>query len=86
MTVGAGQDLFVGVANRLKEPLNTFLAVNDAVGMPGPAKAAMVSMHLNDNFFMELRVNPPVGRPASAVAQEFHDRIAALPRQVKVVS
>jgi serine/threonine protein kinase len=84
LTIGSGQDLFVGVAARLKEPLNTFLSVNDAVNMPGPAKAVMLSMHLSDNFFMEMRINPPVGRPASAVAQEFHDRMAGLPRQVKV--
>lgn len=80
LTTGAGQDMFTGVAARLKDPLNAFLAVNDA----GPAKAALLSMHLNENFFMELRVIPPVGQSSTAVAKEFNDRIAGLPRQIKL--
>jgi hypothetical protein len=40
-------------------------------------------MHLNDNFFMELRVNPPVARPAATIAEEFGNRVSALPGQIK---
>lgn len=78
-----GQALFSGPAARLRNPLEALLTLDDVDGRLELPKAALVSIHLDDRLFLELRIhNSFAGRPLSIVAREFRRRAARLPNQV----
>lgn len=77
-----GKGLFVDEGVKLLEPLRIFLEMPDSDGKLELPKAALLSCHLGDHFFVELRIYDNFGRPAQSAAREFQKRIAQLPRQV----
>jgi eukaryotic-like serine/threonine-protein kinase len=77
-----GKGLFVDEGVKLIQPLRTFLELQDSDGKVELPKAAMLSCHLGDNLFIELRLYDSSGKPAKDAAREFQGRINHLPRQV----
>jgi hypothetical protein len=77
-----GKALFVDEGVRLLEPLRDFLEMKDSDGKLELSKAAMLSCHLGDNLFIELRLYDNFGQTAQSAAREFQRRVAQLPKQV----
>jgi len=70
------QALFAGGAASLKEPLAGFLG-NEKL------KAALLSAHVDENFYMELRLAGDLDLPAKELAAGIHTRLAEVPRQLR---
>ncbi|HWB09759.1 MAG TPA: protein kinase [Pirellulales bacterium] len=77
-----GKALFVDEGVKLLGPLRDFLELKESDGKLELPKAAMLSCHLSDNFFVELRIYDNFGQPAQKAAQEYQGRVGRLPRQV----
>jgi serine/threonine-protein kinase len=77
-----GKGLFVDEGTKLLEPLRLFLEMKDSDGKLELSKAAMLSCHLSDNLFIELRLYDNFGQRAESAAREFQRRVAQLPKQV----
>lgn len=73
-----GKNALAGILAVLQSPLETFLSVNADV-----PKGAMLSCHLSDTFFAELRIyNSFEGASSTAVAKDLHGRVQAMPEQI----
>ncbi len=82
-TFSGGKALFSEQGAKLQEPLDAFLVMENAEKRLELPKAVMLSAHLADELFLELRVyNSYGGRPMGPVVQELHDRVTRLPKQV----
>lgn len=82
-TFSGAKALFTEQGAKLQGPLDAFLEVENADKQLELPRAALLSVHLGGDTFVELRVyNSYAGRPLGAVVQEFHDRVARLPKQV----
>ncbi|HVC97363.1 MAG TPA: protein kinase [Pirellulales bacterium] len=78
-----GKALFTEQGARLQSPLDGFLEVQDGADKLELPKAAMLSLHLTDNLFAELRIyNSFVNKSTGVVATEYRQRIGRLPKQV----
>jgi hypothetical protein len=78
-----GKALFTEQGSKLKSPLDGFLEVQDGENKLELPKAAMLSLHLTDNLFAELRIyNSFVNKSTGVVATEYRQRIGRLPKQV----
>ncbi|HUY33466.1 MAG TPA: serine/threonine-protein kinase [Pirellulales bacterium] len=78
-----GKALFTDQGAKLQSPLDGFLEVLDGESKLELPKAAMLSLHLTDNLFAELRIyNSFVNKPTGVVAFEYRQRIGRLPKQV----
>ncbi len=78
-----GKALFTEQGAKLKSPLDGFLEVQDGENKLELPKAAMLSLHLTDNLFAELRIyNSFVNKSTGVVATEYRQRIGRLPKQV----
>lgn len=82
-TFSGAKALFTEQGAKLQEPLDAFLVMENVDKRLELPKAASLSIHLAGDSFVEFRVyNSYAGRPMGAVVQDFHDRIAHLPKQV----
>ncbi|HEV3004254.1 MAG TPA: protein kinase, partial [Pirellulales bacterium] len=77
-----GKGLFIDEGAKLLQPLRMFLEWQDSDGKLDLPKAAMLSCHLGDHLFVELRLYDNFGKPAQSAAREFQRRVAQLPKQV----
>ncbi|MEX0712931.1 MAG: protein kinase [Pirellulales bacterium] len=69
-------------AARMADPLQDLLTFSDAERKPELPKAVMLSLHLDESFFLELVVyNSFAGRPSPMVARELRQRVSRLGRQ-----
>lgn len=81
--------VFSGVASRLREPLREFLSFQNTPPMAPLTEAALLSCHLGDSFFTELRLGE-VSAPDKTgiahrqeIAEQLQSRVRSLPRQIK---
>lgn len=78
-----GKALFTEQGAKLQSPLDGFLEVQDGENKLELPKAAMLSLHLTDDLFAELRIyNSFVNKSTGVVATEYRQRIGRLPKQV----
>ena len=69
-----GKSLFAGDLERLMEPLNFFLGKD--------IQAAMLSCHVGDNLFLELRAGTPVYENPLQIAARYRDQLTKLPTEI----
>ncbi len=74
----AHQAVFTGATADLKGPLGEFLGDEKI-------EAAQLSMHLDDNFFTELRIFGTLDLPPSQLTGQMQERLSGLPRQVRAL-
>jgi len=70
-----GEKLFSGSTQRISEPLEWFFG--DGL------QATSFSMHLGDQFYIEMRLISQLGRDRVMLAQEFRDRINEIPGKIR---
>ncbi len=70
-----GEKIFAGMASRLRNPMDQFLGD----GLSG----AMLSLHWDENFFIELRVRPTLDMPAERLVSLLEERIGQMANQVE---
>jgi hypothetical protein len=70
----SGKSLFVGPAEKLKEPVQLFFS--DEIGREYPA--GLASLHLNDNLFLEVRAMGETIVAPPEVARQLRQRVGQL--------
>ncbi len=73
--LGDNQTFLMGEMGSLRKPLDTFFA--------GEAQAAIFSLHLKGDVFIELKVNGPPNKEPSVVASQFATRARVIPDAVE---
>lgn len=71
-----GQSMFTGAAAALRKPLFSFLG--------DELSGAALSLHWNENFFLELAATPTLETTPDKAARIFADRVHELPDQIAV--
>lgn len=77
-----GKALFVDEGAKLIEPLRVFLEMEDSDGKLDLTKAAMLSGHVSETLFIELRLYNNFDQPTQSAARKFRSKLTELPRQV----
>jgi hypothetical protein len=70
-----GQKLFAGDLKKFQEPLQRFLG--DGLN------AALVSAHLEEEFYLEMRLHGTLDREKGKLASQMRDRLAQAPAQIE---
>jgi serine/threonine protein kinase len=73
---GDGQKLFSGPGEMLRQPLFMFLGDDEI-------KAALVSMHLDERMFLEMRVRGALEVPPHDLAERFQARMVDVPGKIE---
>lgn len=72
-----GKDaIFAGPLANLRKPLGEFLGDENL-------KSALVSFHVDENFFAELRLGGTLDVPPRELAQQIHERLSEVPREIR---
>lgn len=74
----AHQAVFSGLTGDLKKPLSDFLGDEEI-------KATAFSMHLDNHLFTELRVFGTLDIPPGQLAEQVHERLQSVPRQIRML-
>jgi hypothetical protein len=70
-----GQKLFAGDLKKLQEPLQTLLGEG--------LNAALISVHLDERFYVEMRLHGTLDREKGKLASQMRDRLAQVSVQVE---
>jgi serine/threonine protein kinase len=71
----AGKSIFVGELSRLQEPLNRFLGAD--------VPAAMFSVHVGSDLFLELRVNGDAADEPVQMAAKYKQQLEKVPEEIE---